>query len=183
MKTTPILTAEHIRRVRRMFGDSQLDFAKRLEVGAVTVARWETGQRACKGAYANRIMELDKQLKLSMNTCDGETVIKQPLKKTDDHGFPDNALVFKLGCIKCGGRNVHPQLCHLQEDNDEYEGAVYGYSGRGDYMVVALYCESCDDDAGQLVLSNHKGDGFLAIYPKTRIYPKPKPLQLKELGI
>jgi chromosome partitioning protein len=50
---------EQIRRVRRLLGDTQAQFAKRLVVDPVTVARWEIGQRTCSGLHALTIAQLD----------------------------------------------------------------------------------------------------------------------------
>jgi transcriptional regulator with XRE-family HTH domain len=50
---------EDVRRVRRLLGDTQVQFAKRLGVEPVTVARWETGQRRCAGPYAEAVVRLD----------------------------------------------------------------------------------------------------------------------------
>jgi transcriptional regulator with XRE-family HTH domain len=59
MYETPSLPPEDVRRVRRLLGETQVRFAKRLGVDPVTVARWETGQRRCTGAYADAIAALD----------------------------------------------------------------------------------------------------------------------------
>lgn len=59
------LPAEEIRRIRRKLGETQAQFAKRLVVDAVTVARWETDQRKCTGLYAKTIAELEKGSLLS----------------------------------------------------------------------------------------------------------------------
>jgi len=57
VKTT--LLPDDIRRIRHILGESQAQFAKRLSVDPVTVARWETGQRRCAGLYAIEITRLD----------------------------------------------------------------------------------------------------------------------------
>ena len=56
---TASLLPEDIRRVRRHLGETQAEFAQRLGVEQVTVARWETGQRRCGGEYAAAIAKLD----------------------------------------------------------------------------------------------------------------------------
>ena len=38
------LSPEHVRYVRRQRNETQVEFARRLGVDPVTVARWETGQ-------------------------------------------------------------------------------------------------------------------------------------------
>lgn len=55
----PVLSCEHIKRIRKLYGETQSNFAKRLGVDAVTVARWETGQRKCSGHNATAIARLD----------------------------------------------------------------------------------------------------------------------------
>ena len=55
------LSAEEIRRIRRALGETQAQFAGRLYVDAVTVARWETDRRKCTGLYAKTIADLDPQ--------------------------------------------------------------------------------------------------------------------------
>ena len=59
MHETLALDGEDVRRVRRLLGDTQVQFAKRLGVDPVTVARWETGQRRCSGEYAEAIAKLE----------------------------------------------------------------------------------------------------------------------------
>jgi transcriptional regulator with XRE-family HTH domain len=53
------LDPDTVRRVRRALDVTQADFAKRLGVDPVTVARWETGQRRCGGVYAMAVARLD----------------------------------------------------------------------------------------------------------------------------
>jgi transcriptional regulator with XRE-family HTH domain len=49
---------EFVRRVRRHLQETQAQFARRLRVDPVTVARWETGQRRCAGPYAEAVQAL-----------------------------------------------------------------------------------------------------------------------------
>jgi transcriptional regulator with XRE-family HTH domain len=58
------IPTEEIRRVRRQLDETQAEFAKRLGVDPVTVARWETGQRACSGIYALAVARLDPEGRL-----------------------------------------------------------------------------------------------------------------------
>lgn len=53
------LLPDEIRRIRHILGETQAEFAKRLKVDPVSVARWETGQRRCTGLYASEIARLD----------------------------------------------------------------------------------------------------------------------------
>jgi chromosome partitioning protein len=50
---------EAVRKVRRLLGETQAEFAKRFSVTTLTVARWETGERACSGLYARQVAQLD----------------------------------------------------------------------------------------------------------------------------
>jgi len=60
MPAKPVsVSAEDIRRIRRHLEETQAQFAKRLGVDQVTVARWETGQRRCSDSYAAAILRLD----------------------------------------------------------------------------------------------------------------------------
>jgi transcriptional regulator with XRE-family HTH domain len=52
------LTPEYVRHVRRQRNETQAQFARRLGVDPVTVARWETGQRRCAGDYAETVRRL-----------------------------------------------------------------------------------------------------------------------------
>jgi transcriptional regulator with XRE-family HTH domain len=52
------LSPEHVRYVRRQRNETQVEFARRLGVDPVTVARWETGQRRCVGDYAETVRRL-----------------------------------------------------------------------------------------------------------------------------
>jgi transcriptional regulator with XRE-family HTH domain len=52
------LTPDEVRQVRRHLNETQVEFARRLDVDPVTVARWETGQRRCIGIYAIAIARL-----------------------------------------------------------------------------------------------------------------------------
>jgi len=49
------LSPEDVRFVRRQRNETQVQFARRLGVDPVTVARWETGQRRCAGDYAEAV--------------------------------------------------------------------------------------------------------------------------------
>jgi transcriptional regulator with XRE-family HTH domain len=55
------ISPEDVRRVRRLLRETQAEFARRLDVDPVTVARWETGQRSCAGLYAVAIWRLDPE--------------------------------------------------------------------------------------------------------------------------
>jgi DNA-binding XRE family transcriptional regulator len=61
------IEAEDVRRVRRALGETQADFAIRLGVDPVTVARWETGQRSCAGLYALHVGRLDPEGRLPVS--------------------------------------------------------------------------------------------------------------------
>lgn len=52
------LSPEDVRFVRRQRNETQVQFARRLGVDPVTVARWETGQRRCAGDYAEAVRRL-----------------------------------------------------------------------------------------------------------------------------
>lgn len=68
MKPGTSVGAEEIRRVRRALDETQAQFAKRLGVDPVTVARWETGQRRCAGLYAVAVARLDPEGRLSIGS-------------------------------------------------------------------------------------------------------------------
>ncbi|MEW6491950.1 MAG: helix-turn-helix domain-containing protein [Cyanobacteriota bacterium] len=72
------LPAEEVRRIRRSLGETQAEFAQRLCVDAVTVARWETDQRKCTGLYAKTIAELAQKNSLLIKER-GEMEGKQEL--------------------------------------------------------------------------------------------------------
>src|SRR5437762_819223 len=61
VRHTQVLPPEQVRRIRRLLGETQGQFAKRLAVDQVTVARWETGQRSCGGLHAVTIARLDPE--------------------------------------------------------------------------------------------------------------------------
>ena len=67
MVELPTIAPEDIRRIRRLLDDTQAEFAKRLGVDPVSVARWETGQRRCSGTYAEAVRRLDPQSKQKPN--------------------------------------------------------------------------------------------------------------------
>ena len=58
MTGSPSVPPEYVRRVRRHLNETQALFARRVGVDPVTVARWETGQRRCAGAYAEAVQRL-----------------------------------------------------------------------------------------------------------------------------
>jgi transcriptional regulator with XRE-family HTH domain len=64
MKNTLRIGRDEVRRVRRALDQTQAEFALRLGVDPVTVARWETGQRRCAGLYAMAVARLDPQGRL-----------------------------------------------------------------------------------------------------------------------
>jgi transcriptional regulator with XRE-family HTH domain len=68
------LDGEDVRRIRRLLGDTQVQFAKRLGVDPVTVARWETGQRRCSGEYAEAIAKLEGRSRGGKPQSDPATV-------------------------------------------------------------------------------------------------------------
>jgi transcriptional regulator with XRE-family HTH domain len=68
MKSGKSVRAEEVRRVRRGLDETQAQFAKRLDVDPVTVARWETGQRRCTGLYAMAVARLDPEGRLSIGS-------------------------------------------------------------------------------------------------------------------
>src|SRR5688572_9781446 len=61
------VSSEDVRRIRRLLDETQVQFAKRLGVDPVSVARWETGQRRCTGAYADAVRRLDPEARSSKN--------------------------------------------------------------------------------------------------------------------
>ena len=50
-----------IRRIRGSLGLTQDEFAKELGVSKITIVRWESGDRACKGASARQIYDLERE--------------------------------------------------------------------------------------------------------------------------
>ncbi len=58
MAKSSTVAPEYVRHVRRHRNETQAQFARRLGVDPVTVARWETGQRGCAGAYAEAVRAL-----------------------------------------------------------------------------------------------------------------------------
>jgi transcriptional regulator with XRE-family HTH domain len=89
-----VLSAEDVRRVRRLLDDTQAEFAKRLGVGPVTVARWETGQRRCAGAYAQSIARLDPERRAvpAATRADATVSVLAHLVRTFFHGSTTKAV-------------------------------------------------------------------------------------------
>lgn len=56
-----IIEKKEVRRIRDLLGFTQKEFAKELEVSKITIARWESGSRSCKGISAKRISDLEKK--------------------------------------------------------------------------------------------------------------------------
>ncbi|MBD2303309.1 DNA-binding transcriptional regulator [Nostoc sp. FACHB-190] len=86
------LKPEEVRRIRRSLGETQAQFASRLGVDAVTVARWETGQRKCTGLYAKTILELDTMStgeELQMEEDNQENLIR-PVELGELYSFCSN---------------------------------------------------------------------------------------------
>jgi transcriptional regulator with XRE-family HTH domain len=67
MVELPSISAEDVRRIRRLLDETQAQFAKRLGVDPVSVARWETGQRRCTGPYAEAVRRLDPEARANRN--------------------------------------------------------------------------------------------------------------------
>ena len=57
------MTKEQLRKRRKRMGITQAELAARLGVTVTTVARWEIGDRGIREKVAERIVELDKELK------------------------------------------------------------------------------------------------------------------------
>lgn len=53
------ISPEEVKRIRKALGETQVEFAKRFLVDAITVARWEAGDRKCQGLYARTVIDLD----------------------------------------------------------------------------------------------------------------------------
>ena len=93
---TNYLEVEDIKRIRAENNLSQGDLAKLLNVGQVTVARWETGERKCKGEYANKIKALDEDWNVKNYELDGEVIIKFEINnlkgkiKSNEENFLNN---------------------------------------------------------------------------------------------
>ena len=77
---TNYLDIEDIKRIRAKNNLSQEDLAKLINVGQVTVARWETGERKCKGEYANKIKALDEDWNVKNYEVDGDVTITFGIK-------------------------------------------------------------------------------------------------------
>lgn len=60
------ISPENIRKVRRLLGETQAEFAKRFAVTKLTVARWEIGERSCSGLYARQVAQLDQSGELQI---------------------------------------------------------------------------------------------------------------------
>ena len=56
-----VLTSEDVKKVREKLHLTQDELAKKIDVDKLTISRWETGERTCKGKYAERIKSLDQQ--------------------------------------------------------------------------------------------------------------------------
>jgi len=55
------IEAKEIKRIRDLLGFTQEELAKELGVTKITVVRWESGSRACKGASAMKIYDLEQK--------------------------------------------------------------------------------------------------------------------------
>jgi len=93
-------------------------------------------------------------------------------------------LDFSLSCPHCR-TSYHPQFVAWLPDLDEYDGGRYGWTGRGECLVVDLNCESREpgelsfyyddrDDpchiGARLLMGNHKGTCEVVILPGNTHY-------------
>jgi transcriptional regulator with XRE-family HTH domain len=92
MAEPPIVPPEEVRRVRRHLDETQARFARRLGVDPVTVARWETGQRRCAGAYADAVRALAPPTSLGPTGGDPTVSALAQLARTLFHGSTATAL-------------------------------------------------------------------------------------------
>src|SRR5947208_293686 len=63
MRKQVAITGSDVRRARRGAGLTQAEFAKKIGVSTVTVARWETNQRKCTSDSASRVMAIECEQK------------------------------------------------------------------------------------------------------------------------
>ena len=74
------LDVEDIKRIRKEKDLTQEELAKLLNITQITVARWESGERKCKGEYADKIKALDENWDVKKYELDGEVTIKFDVK-------------------------------------------------------------------------------------------------------
>ncbi|MEP0760132.1 hypothetical protein [Coleofasciculus sp. FACHB-T130] len=91
------LSAEQVRGIRRTLGETQAQFAEHLDVDAVTVARWETGQRQCVGLYAKTITQLADNKNQMNNTF---LLFKNDIRKKDPNNTGHRKAEFRKGWKK-----------------------------------------------------------------------------------
>jgi transcriptional regulator with XRE-family HTH domain len=87
---------EYVRHVRRHLSETQAAFARRLGVDPVTVARWETGQRRCAGAYAEAVRGLAPLTAQQSLPEDATVSALAQLARTLFHGSTASALCALL---------------------------------------------------------------------------------------
>lgn len=86
MAKLPVVPPEAVRRVRRHLNETQAQFARRLRVDPVTVARWETGQRGCAGPYGEAVKALAPSLAARPSQPDATVSALAQLAQTLFHG-------------------------------------------------------------------------------------------------
>lgn len=67
------LSPQYIKDIRHKLDLTQQEFADRVGVEKVTVARWETGARKCQGAYAKTVQEITTESKRTKTIFDLST--------------------------------------------------------------------------------------------------------------
>jgi len=77
---------------------------------------------------------------------------------SEDSNLWQKGQAFTLRCPNCGDYFLHPSLKAVLPDRDEYDGSTYGYTGRGELIIIRLFCEICSH-AYDFSLANHKGYG------------------------
>jgi transcriptional regulator with XRE-family HTH domain len=108
------INPEEIRRLRDSNGMTQKQFASELGVSQLTIARWETGERACKGAAAQKIREMQRAATLKfLPTTALATVTNSDLDKLDANASVDFIREF----LACEARrlNISPASIEISK--------------------------------------------------------------------
>lgn len=110
------VTQEEIKKVRSSLELTQEQFGKRLGVSKLTVARWENGERNCKGAAAKKIRELENERSLTLiPTTSITTVTPEDLSRLD----PVASIEFFKQLLVCETRKINAPSTSIEISPEE----------------------------------------------------------------
>ncbi len=160
---------EEIKNLRNSLEMTQKQFADKLGVKQLTVARWESSERACKGAAAKKIREMQcAATSKLLPTTALATVTSDDLSKLN----PDSSIHFFRELLACEARRTNVSVTSIQISPEQIaDGGV-------DCRIE--FSNECPDWAGNKKIVCFQIKSGKTCKPWNENWVKTKLLELKE---